>query len=109
MWIFHTLLIMVLGNSFSPQVWKQKPEATVDDLEAPSMADADVTPVALRYEDVHQFQKVNRGWAGAGLGWAGWPSFHFSDAGFWSCEFVTVHGAPKRRMGLVPANQQALS
>ena len=24
-------------------------------------------------------------------------------------EFVTVHGAPKRRMGLVPANQQALS
>ena len=24
-------------------------------------------------------------------------------------EFVTVHGAPERRMGLVPANQQALS
>ena len=23
-------------------------------------------------------------------------------------EFVTVHGAPIRRMGLVPANQQAL-
>ena len=41
-----------------PKVWKQKPEATVDDLEAPSMADAEVMPVALRYEDVHQFQKV---------------------------------------------------
>ena len=49
------------------KVWKQKPDATVDDLEAPSMADAEVMPVALRYEDVHQFQKV--GWMQEAFWW----------------------------------------
>ena len=39
-----------------PQLWKLKPEATLDELEGPSIIDAEVMPVALHYEDVHQFQ-----------------------------------------------------
>ncbi|GAX77331.1 hypothetical protein CEUSTIGMA_g4777.t1 [Chlamydomonas eustigma] len=39
------------------ELWKLKPDATLEELEAPSQ-DAEVTPVALRYEDVHQFQAV---------------------------------------------------
>ena len=39
------------------QLWKTKPDATLDEIEAPA-PDAEVTPVALHYEDVHQYQAV---------------------------------------------------
>ncbi|KAG1668439.1 hypothetical protein FOA52_015969 [Chlamydomonas sp. UWO 241] len=39
------------------EMWKSKPGATLDDLEAPSQ-ETEVTPVALHYEDVHQYQAV---------------------------------------------------
>ena len=46
------------------QLWKAKPDATLDDLDQPS-ADGDVTPVALHYEDAHQYQAVFKSLVGS--------------------------------------------
>ncbi len=41
------------------KVWKSKPEATLDDVEsAGASQDAEVAPVVLKFEDVHQYQSV---------------------------------------------------
>lgn len=51
------LLSMTQINKLE-EVWKSKPEASLDDLELPSTLDQELTRVALRYEDVHQYQSV---------------------------------------------------
>ena len=62
----------------------------------PSTQDADVIAVVSDGAVVEQVRKCGV-WEYVG-----------GSVGYVNCEFVTVHGAPIRRMGLVPANQQAL-
>ena len=40
------------------ELWRQRPEATWEDLERPGGEDDEPQPVALRYEDAYQYQNV---------------------------------------------------
>ena len=40
------------------ELWKEKPDATLEDLERPGAGDDDVQPILLKYEDGYHYQNV---------------------------------------------------